>query len=300
MFLTAVGEEAGLPLKNQISLVKELGWRHLEVRDVQVEGYAADNLHDIPDAAFDEFQRQIEQAGVQVVCFGSRIANWAKRIDEPADSSYAEARRCIPRMKRLGTPMVRVMSFQGKEGELAPRDETLKRLQVLTDMFAEHDLQVILENCSGYGGSGWKFLLDTLQSVKGLKLLFDMANPIHTDDFTRPGPRLKQDPWEIYRHVRPYIVHVHVKDERWDHALGRTHHLFPGEGTARVEDFLSDLLATGYDQGFSIEPHMPPPPLLPGETKDNGLFRQCLEFGRRTNEMMARIRQKPVTAAVSR
>jgi hypothetical protein len=44
---------------------------------------------------------------------------------------------------------------------------------------------------------------------------------------------------------------------------------------------------------------MPPPPLLPGEKKDDGLFRQCLEFGRRTNEIVERI-QKKLAAAVPR
>ena len=51
------------------------------------------------------------EAGVKINCFGSAVANWGKRIDESFDTSLEEAKRAIPRMQKLGTKLVRIMSF---------------------------------------------------------------------------------------------------------------------------------------------------------------------------------------------
>ncbi len=117
MFLTGIADEAGVSLETQIRATKALGWSSLEARQAGVAGFAPANIHDLPDAAFELLVEQLGRAGVRVDCFASAIGNWGKKIDEPFESSLAEARRAIPRMRRLGTRLIRVMSFAIREQE---------------------------------------------------------------------------------------------------------------------------------------------------------------------------------------
>jgi len=257
MYLTGIGDEAGNSLETQIRAAKELGWTTLEIRNAQVEGFPNGNLHDIPDAAFDLAAAKLQAAGIGVCCFGSAIANWGKKIDQPFDSSLAEARRAIPRMQRLGTKYVRIMSFAVREGsEDQLEEERFRRLRELTRMFLEAGLQPVHENCMNYGGMGWSYALKLLESVPGLKWVFDTGNPLFNADRTKPQPWPRQDPWEFYVKVKPFIEHVHVKDAIWDSSKKEPTYTMPGEGHGRVKDILRDLIDSGYQGGVSIEPHV--------------------------------------------
>src|SRR4051812_38210696 len=112
MILTGIGDEGSNSIDGQIQATKELGWTYLEPRGVEVPGYPKANFHDIPDAAFDVAVRKLESAGVGVYCFGSTIMNWSKKVGDPFEATLAEVKRAIPRMTRLGTKFVRVMSFK--------------------------------------------------------------------------------------------------------------------------------------------------------------------------------------------
>src|SRR4029434_9139056 len=112
MKLIGIGDEAGAALAAQVSAVKDLGWNCLEMRGVQVPGHAKANFHDLPDPAFDRAADELRAAGVSVHCFGSTIMNWAKTVETPWEITLGEVGRCIPRMKRLGTRYVRIMSFK--------------------------------------------------------------------------------------------------------------------------------------------------------------------------------------------
>src|SRR3954465_11387687 len=256
MFLSGIADEAGPNIDTQIKATRELGWTHIEARMVEVTGFPKGNMHDIPDKAFDIVCDKLKAAGIQINCFGSAIANWGKKIEEPFDSSLAEARRAIPRMKRLGTKFVRIMSFAVRKEEDQMAQERFHRLREVTKMFLDNGIQPVHENCMNYGGMGWPFTLELLEKVPGLKLVFDTANPVFNDDRSKSKPWRKQDPWEFYTHVRPHIAHVHVKDATWNPAKNDADYNMPGEGMGKVREILTDLLKTGYDAGISIEPHV--------------------------------------------
>ncbi len=257
MYFSGIGDEAGASIDQQITATRELGWKYIEARNVQVEGYPVGNIHDIPDAAFELVVEKLAAAGQRINCFGSAVGNWAKKIDQPFDSSLAEARRAIPRMQRLGVKLIRVMSFAVRENEADQmEEERFRRLRELTRMFLDAGVQPVHENCMNYGGMGWPFTLKLLDAVPGLKLVFDTGNPIFNLDRSKSKPYPRQDPWEFYTHVKAHVAHVHVKDVTWDPALNREVYTFPGEGDAQVRRVLRDLLQSGYDAGISIEPHM--------------------------------------------
>lgn len=281
-YFSGIGDEAANRIDDQIRAIKTLGWENLEARNVEVPGYPKGNLHDIPDAAFDIVVEKVHAAGIKINCFGSAIANWGKKIDQPFDSSLAEARRAIPRMQRLGTKFVRIMSFAVRPEEDQMAQERFRRLREVTKMFLDHGLQPVHENCMNYGGMGWPFTLELLENVPGLKLVFDTANPVFNDDRSKPKPWKKQDPWEFYEHVKQHVVHVHVKDARWNNAKNDADYTMPGDGDGKVRPILADLLASGYAGGISIEPHVAVVfHDATVKTSDEEMFNSFVEYGRR-------------------
>lgn len=257
MIFCGISDEAADTIDGQISVFKELGWKHIEARNVVVPGFPKGNLHDIPDEAFAIVQNKLAAAGMEVYCFGSAIANWGKKIDQPFDSSRAEAQRAVKRMTALGTKFVRIMSFAVREdAEDQMEEERFRRLREVTRLFLDHGLQPVHENCMNYGGMGWPFTLKLLENVPGLKLVFDTANPIFNADRSKPRPWPKQDPWEFYTHVREHVVHVHIKDAIWNPSKNDADYTYPGEGHGAVRRIVKDLISRGYEAGLSIEPHL--------------------------------------------
>src|SRR5690606_28994044 len=140
--------EAGKPLEQQILAHSTLGWNKLEIREVSIAGGVPANLHDLSDSEFGEFERQVKEAGMEVCCLSSKIANWGKHIDEPFASSLEEARRASPRMKALGTRFVRIMSFAVRaEGLDQMKEQRFERVRELTEMFEDAGITALHENC---------------------------------------------------------------------------------------------------------------------------------------------------------
>ncbi len=296
MYFTGLADEAARDLPTQIAITRELGWDAIECR--QIDGTL---IHELPDDAFERVCEQLAGSGVRINCFASGIANWGTSIDEPFDRTLGEARRSIVRMQRLGTPLVRIMSFAVREdanGRPLPdqrEEERFRRLRELHAMFTDAGLTPVHENCMNYGGMGWTYTQRLLDAVPGLKLVFDTGNPVHSDDHSaRPGPdgRLpKQSAWEFYRHVRDHVAYIQVKDGRMISA-DEDVHTWPGEGDGDVRRILADMIARGYDGGISIEPHLAAVFHDPskGTTQAEAMRESYLEYGRRVMAMVEGIR----------
>lgn len=256
MYFTGFADEASPELDVQIKVTRDLGWNNIEARNVKIGDEPAAMIHDISDAAFETLVEKLAAASVKINCFGSGIANWSKIIEDPFDITVAQIKRCIPRMQRLGTKLVRIMSYAVRQDEDQMEEERFRRLREIIRMFAGAGLTAVHENCMNYGGMGWPFTLRLIENVPGLKLVFDTGNPLGNDDRSKPKPYPKQSSWEFYEHVRDYVVYVHIKDSVRDPVTGKSVCTFPGEGKGEVPRIIKDLLSRGYDGGISIEPHM--------------------------------------------
>ena len=286
MYLTGFADEAAKDLAGQIRATRQLGWRGIESRAID-----GTNIHDLSDAAFDQVCAQLQEAGVKINCFGSAIANWGKDIRQPMDVDLEQTRRAIPRMRRLGVKLIRIMSYAVIAD--APvneqmEEERFRRVAMLTRMFLDAGIQPVHENCMNYGGMGWPFTLKLLEHVPRLKLVFDTGNPIFSRDRSQPEPCPYQSAWEFYRHVREHIAYVHIKDGKMDREANKAIYGWPGEGEGDVARICKDLIKRGYNGGISIEPHMGAvfhdPTVV---TDDQSRFATYVEYGRRMEKILA-------------
>jgi sugar phosphate isomerase/epimerase len=291
MKLMGIGDEAANTIDGQILATLELGWKFIEMRGVEAPGFPKANFHEIPDAAFDITVRKLESAGIEVYAFGSAVMNWAKKVGDPFDITLAEVKRAIPRMQRLGTKYVRIMSFKPDDDANKIPAEVFRRTQDVTKMFLDAGIQPVHENCMNHGGMSWQHALELLEKCPGLKWLFDTANPVFNPDRSKPKPWPKQDPWEFWTQVRDHVRHIHIKDATWNPARNDADYHWPGEGHARVRDILKDAFARGYAAGISVESHMVSvfhDPKLQS-SNDDAIRANFVEYGKRLETLIAEL-----------
>jgi len=288
MIFCGIGDEAGNALASQILATRELGWLHLEARNVTVPGYPKANLHDLPHAAFEQTVALLAEAGVSVYCFGSTIMNWARRVTDPFESTLSEVARALPRMERLGTRFVRIMSYKPDDEADRLPEEVIRRVREVTARFCDAGRQPVHENCMNFGGMSPDIAVQLLDAVPDLRWVFDTANPVFNADRSRAKPWPRQDPWEFWTRVRDRVAHIHVKDARWNPDKNDADYTWPGDGDGDVRRILSDALARGYDGGISIEPHMVAVfhDTASAEAQDDALRANFVEYGHRLERLV--------------
>jgi len=291
MILTGISDEAGVTLEAQIKATQTLGWKHVEMRAVEVPGFAKGNFHDIPDEAFALAAALLEEAGLEVYCFGSAIANWSKKISDPFQITLDEVDRCIPRMLRLHTKFVRIMSYKPADTDDKTPPEVFRRIGEVTRIFCDAGLQPVHENCMNYGGMSWRHGLELLEKCPGLKWVFDTGNPVLNPDRSKPQQWPRQDPWEFWEHIRDHVAHIHVKDAIYVPSKNDGDYKYPGQGQGRVRDILRDAMARGYDAGISIEPHVAAV-FHDSSVKasEQDMFDSYVRYGRELEKMIADIK----------
>lgn len=290
MYLTGFADEAAKSLDGQIEATKTLGWANIESRCID-----GTNIHDITDAEFDVVCGKLEDAGIKVNCFGSAISSWAKQITDSFDITVAEMDRAIPRMQRLGTKLIRIMSYarlNGRELDDQMEEERFKRLREIKMRFDDAGITAVHENCKNYGGMSYQHTLKMLENVPGLRLVFDTGNPVFNDDLSKPKPYPKQSSWEFYANVKEHISYIHIKDGIWNEQKQDVDYTYPGEGDGDVKQILTDLIGSGYDGGISIEPHLAAVfHDASVKASDEHMMTSYLEYGRRLEKIVNEIRQ---------
>ena len=255
MYLTGFADEASKNLATQIKVTKTLGWKNIESR-----GLNGSSLPFLTDEEFEKVREELDNAAVRVNCFGSTVANWAKPLGEPPDSSYDELERAIPRMHALGTKMIRVMSFQvpedGSIDDPEVVEEVIRRAKVLARMAEDGGIMCVHENCNTWAGRSYEHTLRLLDAVQSpaFKLVFDTGNPVFRRDVRGEPPYPYQNALDFYQKVKEHVAYIHIKDGKM--IDDKMQFSFPAEGDGYVAEILGDLHARGYDGGISIEPHM--------------------------------------------
>ena len=114
-----------------------------------------------------------------------------------------------------------------------------------------------------------------------MKIIYDTGNPVgHGGEV-----------WDWYTACKPHTVYVHIKDGV-PGAEGEGRYTYPGEGAGMVREVMADLLASGYDGGLSIEPHMAAQVHLGTQAEGEGAFDIYVEYGRRLVKLIEDVKAK--------
>lgn len=244
-----------------------------------VDGY---NITQLPASDFARAHDELQAAGLQVSCFGSAMANWARPITCDAQIDIDDLKQAIPRMHQMKTPFIRVMSYPNSKdhplSETSWRREPIRRLKELARI--AEDGGIIpgpreLQRVGGLSAENSNILLGEVDSP-ALKVVYDTGDPV----------TYGQDAWEYYQAVAKDIVYVHVKDAKAN-PHGEEQYCICGDGDGYVRETIFDLLCKSYTGGISIEPHLAAV-IHTGQKADTDgqLYESYTAYGRRLMELV--------------
>lgn len=265
MFLSGFADEAGGDFAVQIETTRRMGWKYIEARRINGK-----NLGTMSDAEFDAVCRQLDESGIRISCFGSSVANWMRSplSDEDFESGKKLLLTALPRMRKLRIPIIRAMSFKTLLEDMRPdapeiEENVFRKVGELVRICADAGILYGHENCMNYGGLSWKHTLRLIEKIDhpNFTLIFDTGNPVFNYNWIGDPPYALQSSWEFYKNVREFISYVHIKDGTAMpgndfRVRPDCEYCYAGDGLGDVRAIVSDLRKTGYDGGFSIEPHL--------------------------------------------
>lgn len=268
MIYSGIADEASRDIERQIEAHQELGWDHIELRMI-----GDTNLTDLPEAEFEQVLGLVQDAGLQISCFASQLGNWSRDITGDFEVDREELARAIPRMQKAGTKFIRMMTWKKSNATVDDwREEAIRRTRELAKMAADGGVALAHENCTGWASEGPQQTMELVEKVDspGLVVLYDTGNSVGYD----------KDTLGFLHGVLDHIAYVHVKDMTKSPS-GKSHGVFPGEGESLLRQQLVEILESGYDGVFSIEPHVAAV-IHEGKKGDDpeALYNSYLKYGR--------------------
>jgi len=240
MKLCGFADEIAPELDEQIRCCKETGVTHFELR-----GVYGKNVLDFDKSVRIEVRSKLKSNGLAVASIGSPIGK--VKINEPWERHFERFKIAVDSAEFFGAPMIRIFSYYPpEEGQdiHKHRDEVIRRMKAKVDYIKSRDVTLAHENEKGIYGDKGKDCLDLLKSVDSPKFraAFDFGN------FVQVG----ENPLEAWRMIKPYAVHIHIKD-----VIAKEDRAVPaGMGDGHIEEILVDLKNGGYAGFLSLEPHL--------------------------------------------
>jgi len=247
--LSVFTDEISQDLDKALALAKEFNVEGVEIRSVWGKN-APQNLTD------DEVSRigdAVQEAGMKVACIGAPFYKCEIDNKEDVKKHLDILDRCLEIAERLDAKVVRGFTFW-RRGPLEPVwDEIIEEFQPVKERLKGSPISLGIENeYSTYISKACdlKRFLDTLDCPE-IQGIWDPANIVFDPEGEAPYP----DAFEI---VRPYIVHMHLKDAVMDKEKGEAHCVPIGDGEGRLADQLVALDKDGYTGYISLETHWRP------------------------------------------
>jgi sugar phosphate isomerase/epimerase len=236
--LAGFADEVSPELSKQVAAFKELGITHFELR-----GVAGKNVLDFDQSLSAQVKATLADNGLAVACIGSPVGK--VKIDEPFEPHFDRFKIAVDSAHYFGAGLIRVFSYYPPDGkDIKPfRDEVIRRFQAKVDYLSGSPVILVHENERHIFGEGVANCVDLMKSIDSPKLrtAFDFAN------FVQAG----EDPMNNWPKLKPYTVHIHIKDARADGSV-----VPAGEGVGKLAPILKDAYTSGYRGFLSLEPHL--------------------------------------------
>lgn len=238
--LSAFADEISPNLDEQIKTCQENGVTHIELRGVNNL-----NVMQFDSNLLAEIRGKLRENEMGVIAIGSPIGK--VKINDPWPPHFEKFKMAVELAEYFEAPFIRIFSYYPPEpgGDIKKhREEVLRRMRLKVDYLRNHDVVLVHENEKNIYGEHGKECLDLMETIKSPKFrtAFDFANFVEAGD----------KPIENWPLLKPYTVHIHVKDCR--RSDGK---MVPaGQGDGDIGPILKDAHGSGYRGFLTMEPHL--------------------------------------------
>ncbi len=237
--ISGFSDEIDPSISVQFSVLNKLGISYFEPRGINGKSIA-----DLNDDAVLALKAQMEASGIKASSIGSPIGKIWMHDDFAPHMELL--RRVIRTAKMLDCRYIRMFSFYPSADGWTEdaRQEVFRRLREMIALAEREDVVLLHENEKDIYGDTVERCAELMEALScdHFRFVFDPANFVQSGEDTK----------HAYEVLRPYITYVHIKD-----AVAADGHVTPaGQGDGNVAYIVSDLLSSGYDGFFSMEPHL--------------------------------------------
>lgn len=197
----------------------------------------------VPVSTLRIWRRMLDDAGLSVCCLSS---SFYKCAYQDAGQEMEKLARLCDVADLLACRLIRGFAFFS-----APPVPLEKLTEVFTDpieLLCRRDKLLLLEADPSVHTTNHRLLANLLARIGHPRVgaIYDPGNDLFDPEGERPYP-------DGYEAIRPYLMHIHIKDaQQYD---GGLQCLKIGEGEVGYADLLPRLLADGYDGWLSLETH---------------------------------------------
>jgi 3-dehydroshikimate dehydratase len=240
--LSAFGDEAVDDFPGQVKFLAGEKVSYIEPRFLNKK-----NIVDLTKDELKEAKKILRDYGMGVSAIGSPIGK--VRLDEPFGPHLDKFKHAAELALFFESPFIRVFSYYAPMGGDINRFRSLVMERMFAQLEVIKDLDVVMvhENETdiyGHSAENCVDLAKTLNSPK-FKLVYDPANFVW-------GQKIKNNVESCWPLMKPYVVHIHIKD--WK--LGADTGSMPGEGDGQIKELLAELAEMKYDGCMTMEPHL--------------------------------------------
>lgn len=224
----------------QFEVLNKLNINYFEPR-----GIDGKNISTLTDEEVSTLKAKMDKAGIKVSSIGSPIGKM--KIEDAFEDHFALFQRVVEIAKALDTKYIRMFSFYHEGGDNWTEEErqvVFQRLRQMIEYAKSQDIILLHENEKGIYGDTADRCADIMKELycDNFKYVFDPANFV----------QCAQDTKYAYELLKDYIAYMHIKD-----ALFENGRVVPaGLGDGNVEYILKQVLESGYEGFFSLEPHL--------------------------------------------
>ena len=240
MRISAFGDEIAVDFEEQLQRLQDL-----EIPLIDIRAAWGVNCSQFTSEHIGRIKALCGQYGIGVACMGSPIGK--SPMADPIDIESERLKRVGETAQQLSTRNIRIFSFYPEgDADAAAMQQSIERLGTLTDIAAENDLRLLLENEKGVVGDLPERCLQIMRTIDSphFRFIWDPAN------FVQCGAAGHVDEW--WNELSPHIGYIHIKDAR----LADKSVTVAGDGDGQLPELLTRLQESGYEGVLSLEPHL--------------------------------------------
>ncbi len=240
--LSAFADEVTDDFLEQVKYLAGENIGYIEIRFVNQK-----NVMDLTRNELKEANKMIADYGLKVCAIGSPIGK--VKIDEPFGPHLDKFKHAVDLAVFFETPYIRMFSYYPPEGKDISdyRDEVMERMSAKVEILKDVDVTMVHENETDIYGHSAENCVDIAKTVNSpkLRLVYDPANFVW-------GQKITDNVEKCWPIMKPYVVHIHIKDWKLGDTLGS----IPGEGDGQIKELLGELAAMNYEGCLTMEPHL--------------------------------------------
>jgi sugar phosphate isomerase/epimerase len=240
--LSAFADEVTDDFLEQVKYLASERVGYIEIRFVNQK-----NVMDLIRDELNEAKKMIADHGLKVCAIGSPIGK--VKIDEPFGPHLDKFKHAVDLALFFEAPYIRMFSYYPPEGkDIADyRDEVMEWMSAKVEILKDVDVIMVHENETDIYGHTAENCVDIVKTVDSpkLRLVYDPANFVW-------GQKITDNVEKCWPLMKPYVVHIHIKDWKLGEDLGS----IPGEGDGQIKELLAELAAMNYEGCLTMEPHL--------------------------------------------